>query len=71
MSGGLDSSDLSRVAALFYRKRGLRFWWRRVTKCCWRRLPGAADPVQAHCARETPMFAADMERRALKRIYVR
>jgi len=40
-----------------------------------RQPPGAADPVQAHCARETPMFAADfaadMERKALKGIYVR
>jgi hypothetical protein len=33
--------------------------------------PGATDPVQAHCARETPMFAADMERKALKGIYLR
>jgi hypothetical protein len=31
--------------------------------------PGTLDPVQAHCARETPMFAADMERKALKGIY--
>jgi hypothetical protein len=31
----------------------------------------AVDPVQAHCARETPMFASDMERKALKGIYVR
>jgi hypothetical protein len=35
-----------------------------------RQPPGATDPVQAHCARETPMFAADMERKALKGIYV-
>jgi hypothetical protein len=33
--------------------------------------PGTPDPVQAHCARETPMFAADMERKALKGIYLR
>jgi hypothetical protein len=31
--------------------------------------PGTPDPVQAHCGRETPMFAADMERKALKGIY--
>jgi hypothetical protein len=36
-----------------------------------RRPPGAVDPVQAHCARETPMFAADMERKAMKGIYAR
>jgi hypothetical protein len=30
---------------------------------------GAVDSVQAHCSRETPMFAADMERKALKGIY--
>jgi hypothetical protein len=36
-----------------------------------RQPPGAVDPVQAHCARETPMFAADMERKALKGIYIR
>jgi hypothetical protein len=29
------------------------------------------DSVQAHCPRETPMFAADMERKALKGIYAR
>ncbi len=34
-----------------------------------RRPPGTADPVQAHCTRETPMFAADLERKALKGIY--
>lgn len=34
-----------------------------------RRRTGAANPVQAHCARETPMFAADMERKALKGMY--
>jgi hypothetical protein len=34
-----------------------------------RQPPGATDPVQAHCAIETPMFAADMERKALKGIY--
>ena len=33
--------------------------------------PGAPDPVQAHCSRETPMFAADMERKALKGTYLR
>jgi hypothetical protein len=32
-----------------------------------RQPPGAVDSVQAHCSRETPMFAADMERKALKR----
>jgi len=32
---------------------------------------GAPDPVQAHCSRETPMFAADMERKALKGTYLR
>ena len=36
-----------------------------------RRSAGAVDPVQAHCAQETPMFAADMERKALKGIYAR
>lgn len=30
---------------------------------------GAVDSVQAHCSRETPMFAADMERKALNGIY--
>jgi hypothetical protein len=35
-----------------------------------RQPAGTADPVQAHCARETPMFAADMERKALKGMYV-
>jgi hypothetical protein len=34
------------------------------------RPAGATDPVETHCARETPMFAADMERKALKGIYV-
>ncbi len=34
-----------------------------------RRPPGATDPVQTHCAIETPMFAADMERKALKGTY--
>jgi hypothetical protein len=34
-----------------------------------RQPEGTADSVQAHCARETPMFAADMERKALKGIY--
>jgi hypothetical protein len=33
--------------------------------------PGAPDPVQAHCSRETTMFAADMERKALKGTYHR
>jgi hypothetical protein len=32
---------------------------------------GAVDSVQAHCSRETPRFAADMERKALKGIYAR
>jgi hypothetical protein len=36
-----------------------------------RQPPGAVDSVQAHCSRETPMFAADMERKALKGIYAR
>jgi len=35
-----------------------------------RQPAGAVDSVQAHCSRETPMFAADMERKALKGIYV-
>jgi hypothetical protein len=34
-----------------------------------RQPAGTVDSVQAHCARETPMFAADMERKALKGIY--
>lgn len=34
-----------------------------------RQPPGAVDSVQAHCSRETPMFAADMERKALKGTY--
>jgi hypothetical protein len=36
-----------------------------------RQPAGAVDSVQAHCSRETPMFAADMERKALKGIYAR
>jgi hypothetical protein len=36
-----------------------------------RQPAGAVDQVQAHCSRETPMFAADMERKALKGIYTR
>jgi hypothetical protein len=36
-----------------------------------RQPAGAVDTVQAHCSRETPMFAADMERKALKGIYAR
>jgi hypothetical protein len=34
-------------------------------------LGWAVDSVQVHCSRETPMFAAEMERKALKGIYVR
>jgi hypothetical protein len=34
-----------------------------------RQPAGTPDPVQAHCSRETPMFAADMERKALKGLY--
>jgi hypothetical protein len=33
--------------------------------------PGTPDPVQVHCSRETLMFAADMERKALKGTYPR
>jgi hypothetical protein len=36
-----------------------------------RQPAGAVDSVQAHRSRETPMFAADMERKALKGIYAR
>ncbi len=36
-----------------------------------RQPAGAVDSVQAHCSRETLMFAADMERKALKGIYAR